>query len=165
MACQTCGTALPVVAGRGRPRLFCLSCAADSQKYRRSYRNKVLALLGGKCVSCGSTTHLEISHNNRDGKDERRRFQELAFLRRIILGVRPTDDLSLRCFACHRAYDAIPHAKVTHCPQGHPYDETNLYVSPSGASYCRACKREKWQAWKKEHRPQINAYYQRRHAS
>lgn len=31
----------------------------------------------------------------------------------------------------------------THCPQGHPYDESNTYVLPSrpGARYCRECAR------------------------
>lgn len=30
--------------------------------------------------------------------------------------------------------------KVT-CPQGHPYDETNTYVTPNGARKCRTCNR------------------------
>lgn len=30
----------------------------------------------------------------------------------------------------------------THCPQGHPYDGENLYVSPQGKRQCRACRRE-----------------------
>lgn len=32
------------------------------------------------------------------------------------------------------------HARKTHCPQGHPYDETNTSVS-GGKRYCRTCKR------------------------
>jgi HNH endonuclease len=36
----------------------------------------------------------------------------------------------------------------THCPQGHPYSGTNLYISPSGGRHCRAC--EKLRAPKKE---------------
>ena len=32
--------------------------------------------------------------------------------------------------------------KITHCPQGHEYDETNTYTEPStGARRCRVCKR------------------------
>lgn len=27
----------------------------------------------------------------------------------------------------------------THCPQGHPYDEANTYISPSGGRSCRTC--------------------------
>ena len=34
----------------------------------------------------------------------------------------------------------------THCPQGHPYDETNTYVPPSGGRSCRACKARRNQA-------------------
>jgi hypothetical protein len=31
----------------------------------------------------------------------------------------------------------------THCPQGHPYDETNTYVWPrDGSRHCRTCVRE-----------------------
>ena len=31
----------------------------------------------------------------------------------------------------------------THCPRNHPYLGTNLYVSPSGGRFCRACRRVK----------------------
>jgi len=31
----------------------------------------------------------------------------------------------------------------THCPQGHPYDEENTYVSPAGARMCRTCHRDR----------------------
>ena len=30
----------------------------------------------------------------------------------------------------------------THCPQGHPYSGSNLYVSPTGGRYCRTCTRD-----------------------
>lgn len=38
-----------------------------------------------------------------------------------------------------------PQRKRTHCPQGHPYDEANTYVSPSRptARHCRACDRDR----------------------
>jgi hypothetical protein len=29
----------------------------------------------------------------------------------------------------------------THCPQGHPYDETNTYYPPKGGRICRICLR------------------------
>jgi hypothetical protein len=29
---------------------------------------------------------------------------------------------------------------VTHCPQGHPYDEANTYVTPRGHRQCRTCR-------------------------
>ena len=36
---------------------------------------------------------------------------------------------------------------ITHCPEGHPYDEANtsLYHSPTGVHrFCKACKRNWW---------------------
>jgi hypothetical protein len=30
----------------------------------------------------------------------------------------------------------------THCPQGHPYDEANTYVTPRGHRDCRTCRTE-----------------------
>jgi len=35
------------------------------------------------------------------------------------------------------------HAKVSHCPQGHLYDEENTYVY-LGSRYCRVCNRERY---------------------
>ena len=32
-------------------------------------------------------------------------------------------------------------AAITHCPYGHPYEGSNLYVAPSGHRQCRECKR------------------------
>lgn len=31
--------------------------------------------------------------------------------------------------------------RKTHCPQGHPYDEENTYVTPSGVRQCRTCRK------------------------
>jgi len=36
---------------------------------------------------------------------------------------------------------AAQQAERTHCPHGHPYAGDNLYVSPRGARFCRACLR------------------------
>ena len=35
----------------------------------------------------------------------------------------------------------------THCPQGHPYDEENTYVTPRGARECRICRERSRQKW------------------
>lgn len=32
----------------------------------------------------------------------------------------------------------------THCPQGHPYDAENTYVSKTGSRSCRACARDRY---------------------
>src|SRR3979409_2218654 len=41
----------------------------------------------------------------------------------------------------------------THCPKGHPYDETNTHVARNGWRHCRICGRE----WAREH----DGYYDR----
>ena len=33
--------------------------------------------------------------------------------------------------------------KKTHCPSGHPYDEANTYMHPTGRRCCRTCARER----------------------
>jgi hypothetical protein len=37
---------------------------------------------------------------------------------------------------------AAQHAKKTHCPQGHEYSGSNLYIMPNGGRVCRTCTRE-----------------------
>ena len=43
-------------------------------------------------------------------------------------------------------------AKITHCPQGHPYDEKNTYQNPfTRRRSCRKCKYEsKKRAWRRK---------------
>jgi hypothetical protein len=50
-----------------------------------------------------------------------------------------------------------PQLAVTHCPQGHAYDEANTHTTPKGARKCRACAR----AWAKAryHRLNLKANY------
>ena len=36
---------------------------------------------------------------------------------------------------------AAANAAKTHCPQGHPYDEANTYITKHGGRDCRACSR------------------------
>ena len=46
----------------------------------------------------------------------------------------------------------------TICIRGlHPLSGDNLYISPSGTRECRACKRERWQAWSKRRRDALAA--------
>ena len=35
-------------------------------------------------------------------------------------------------------------ARVTECPQRHPYDEVNTYITPSGSRACRTCRAAAW---------------------
>lgn len=37
-------------------------------------------------------------------------------------------------------------ARLTHCPQGHPYDEANTWISKSGHRQCRTCNRDRQRA-------------------
>jgi hypothetical protein len=47
-----------------------------------------------------------------------------------------------------RAITAI-HAAKTHCPKGHPYSGSNLYIEPkSGSRRCRRCDYEKHQRYR-----------------
>ena len=34
-------------------------------------------------------------------------------------------------------------ANKTNCPQGHPYNKENTYISPEGKRQCRTCQRER----------------------
>jgi len=38
------------------------------------------------------------------------------------------------------------HARVTHCPQGHPYDEANTRRTRRGGRVCRTCHRDRERA-------------------
>jgi hypothetical protein len=38
--------------------------------------------------------------------------------------------------------------KITHCPRGHLYSGSNLYVDPKiGYRECRICRGLKWKRW------------------
>jgi hypothetical protein len=55
--------------------------------------------------------------------------------------------------------------KATHCKHGHPYDDENTYVSPSGGRSCRACNRIKANAYhdrdRETSRQRCRNYYHR----
>lgn len=58
--------------------------------------------------------------------------------------------------ATHRENSTASHSSTivrenldkTHCPQGHPYEGANLYVSPDGARRCRTCKADQLKRWR-----------------
>ncbi len=41
----------------------------------------------------------------------------------------------------------------THCPAGHPYDQENTYVQPTGKRSCRECKRVRGRIYDQRRRP------------
>lgn len=47
------------------------------------------------------------------------------------------------------------HARITHCPRGHPYDGDNLYRYSDGRRRCRTCTRE----WMREKRKARSAVH------
>jgi hypothetical protein len=47
---------------------------------------------------------------------------------------------------------AAASAAKTHCPQGHPYDETNTAITRRGHRRCRSCNREYNREYKQRHR-------------
>lgn len=53
-----------------------------------------------------------------------------------------------------------PSASKTHCKRGHPFDEGNTIIRPSGARSCRTCMlagRPKWNAARSEKRASLRA--------
>jgi hypothetical protein len=44
------------------------------------------------------------------------------------------------------------HARATHCPAGHPYDDANTYVNPRGSRECRTCHRIRSTEWARRKR-------------
>ena len=46
-------------------------------------------------------------------------------------------------------------AAITHCPAGHPYEGSNLYVSKAGARHCVTCRVARTQAWRAQRRTLI----------
>lgn len=60
---------------------------------------------------------------------------------------------------------AAERAARTHCPRGHPYDETNTRRDKLGRRSCRTCTRERnreWHARNREHRAAYNREYRER---
>lgn len=43
---------------------------------------------------------------------------------------------------------AAQHARATHCPKGHPYDEENTYHAANGSRGCKRCIAERNRRWK-----------------
>jgi hypothetical protein len=54
------------------------------------------------------------------------------------LGITHTEEARYRMGTFHRA--------KTHCPQLHPYDDNNTYITKDGKRQCRTCARERARA-------------------
>ena len=44
------------------------------------------------------------------------------------------------------------HARKTHCPQHHPYDKANTYLTRNGKRHCRECKRKQSRIYQRRRR-------------
>jgi len=78
------------------------------REYDRRLREKVLILLGGKCINCGCDEFevLEINHKNGGGRKERYTNRARQFYLHILNGTRKTDDLELTCIICNAYHKA-----------------------------------------------------------
>lgn len=81
------------------------------RNYYKEDREKVVKLLGGKCVYCGCDIleALEINHKNGGGIKELKgkynyRGKDLMLCREIISGRREIDDLELSCRVCNSVH-------------------------------------------------------------
>lgn len=55
----------------------------------------------------------------------------------LFLGTVADNQADMAAKSRHGRYQS----KKTHCPQGHPYDEANTYITKRGKRHCRACGR------------------------
>lgn len=51
-----------------------------------------------------------------------------------------------------RAKGRLSKQDWTACVRGHPFDEVNTYVTPSGTRSCRACRKDAIQRWRDRER-------------
>lgn len=48
-------------------------------------------------------------------------------------------------------------ASKTHCKNGHPFSDENLYDRPDGARGCRACRKEAWNKYARKNSKRIDS--------
>jgi hypothetical protein len=113
-----------------RDETWCRPCLRDHVKqYFNNLRHRVVITLGGyKCYDCGCDDYelLEIHHNNRNGKDERKRLYAM-FKKIIAMGDTAREEYSVLCKVCHVAKHIGPHYIITWKPLN--TFETNTYVT------------------------------------
>jgi len=76
------------------------------RKKRRKLHDRVIDLLGGKCVGCGITDKriLQINHKDGGGAKEYKKIGTNLFYRQILNGKRIIEDLDVRCANCNILY-------------------------------------------------------------
>lgn len=110
-------------------------------KYLRTHR-VLYQLLVGSLDSATNVDH--VCHN-----DDKRCAGGRACLHRRCINPHHLDAVSSRENS-RRSNHVVTtrHAQKTHCPQGHPYDESNTYVVTNGGRACRECRRAYSRAYK-----------------
>lgn len=102
-------------------RTVCLY-RGDCKQQRKHVHRLVLTAFVGECPDDHEACHI-------DGDGSNNRVENLYW------GTRSDNQLDAVRLGRHR------NAKKTHCPQGHPYDDTNTR-SFRGGRYCRQCGKE-----------------------
>jgi len=120
--CEPCRNARRVYAGTKRPYIEELATYESIHKKLQSHRGSATA----HTCPCGKRAE-EWAHIQTDQQVVDKRGRRYS---------RDIQDYEPRCVPCHRRMDR---ALVTHCPQGHEYDEANTYVCSQGKRQCRAC--------------------------
>jgi hypothetical protein len=77
-----------------------------NRRYIHRLHDKVIDLLGGKCIRCGITDKrvLQVNHMNGGGCQEFKKLGAAVFYNQILQGKRKTDDLEARCSNCNIIY-------------------------------------------------------------
>jgi len=77
------------------------------KRYYRKMKDKVVEMLGGKCVVCGIQDKevLQVNHKEMDGKFEEHRSGNMLY-QDIVKGRRGIEDLDLRCANCNFLYNS-----------------------------------------------------------
>lgn len=115
------------VDGKGYPRVA-LYGPAFPKGAHRTVHSLVMEAFIGPCPD-----GMEICHNDGDRLNAR--------LSNLRYGTRSENHLDKRVHGTHN------NGKKTHCPQGHPYDETNTYYIPNTVwRQCRTCMRNRYYA-------------------
>lgn len=140
--CEWCGITFswrpsPSAVRRGFGRFHSRGCASAFQLHHRDQRGprnhtwkgdaaavksgheRARALYPhlGTCEACGLVPAVERHH--RDGNTLNNSQSNVALL----------------CDRCHTRL----HLLRTHCKRGHPFDDANTYIRPTGDRRCRAC--------------------------
>lgn len=75
---------------------------AVTRTYKQKLRKKLIAKLGGKCSTCGTTHRLELHHEGRDGRMHRLRAGGAVGTYLEILKDEYKGRVTLKCKPCHR---------------------------------------------------------------